>query len=344
MIMKTNGENNQVHDGDRQGNSLRDFLKVGAGLTIGAAIVFKGGRWITALDNSLSESGEKVRLLSPDGEIVEVDKSYLTAATPSRHASNVRDRVGVEGRKFVMVIDLARCKNARKCIESCQQMHHVPEEKELIKVLAMKDREDAPPYWMPKTCFHCDNPPCVKVCPVDATYKRQDGLVLIDNDRCIGCKFCMAACPYSTRVFNWDEDERMDADKEACHAGEIKRGCGDESGIPAQVGTVSKCDFCPDYAREGILPDCVTACPNGVIYFGDENEDVVTNGSETVRFSKLIADRSGYRYMEELGTEPRVYYLPPVNRIFPFERGLDDQPEELLRSYDEVLNPKKHRP
>jgi len=91
-----------------------------------------------------------------------------------------------------------------------------------------------------------------------------------------------------------------------------------ESIIPRK-GTVSKCDFCPDMARNGELPHCVSACPNGTYYFGDENEDAVSNGSETVRLSELLRDRGGYRYMEDLGLEPRVYYLPPVNRLFPFK-------------------------
>jgi molybdopterin-containing oxidoreductase family iron-sulfur binding subunit len=81
----------------------------------------------------------------------------------------------------------------------------------------------------------------------------------------------------------------------------------------------------------------VTACPNGVFYFGDENEDIVSNGSETVRFSQLIEDRAAYRYMEELGTKPRVYYLPPTDRIFPVERGLEDLPEDIRARYDDAI-------
>ena len=94
------------------------------------------------------------------------------------------------------------------------------------------------------------------------------------------------------------------------------------------MGTVGKCDFCPDMVRKGELPHCVSACPNGVFFFGDMNEDSVTNGAETFRFSELIKDKAGYRLMEDLGTKPRVYYLPPVNRNFPFEAGLENDKQK----------------
>ena len=216
-----------------------------------------------------------------------------------------------------MVIDLSRCKNLKRCQAACNHMHHIPAEQNWIKVYPMKDAAHDAPYWQPTTCMHCDNPPCVKVCPVDATFKRQDGIVLIDSDRCIGCRFCMAACPYSTRVFNWGDPDLPE------EIAKMDYSC--ETSMPQKKGTVGKCDFCPDMTRMGMLPHCVSACPNGVFFFGDLNEDSVTNGGETFRFSDLIKDKAGYRLMEDLGTKPSVYYLPPVNRNFPFESGLENE-------------------
>jgi molybdopterin-containing oxidoreductase family iron-sulfur binding subunit len=224
--------------------------------------------------------------------------------------SNAEARQGVPGRKWVMVIDLAKCDGCNKCIEACSKMHFVPPDRQWIKVLAMRDTETTAPYFFPRPCFHCDNPPCTKVCPVDATFKTQDGTVLVDRDRCIGCRFCMAACPYGVRCFNWARPH----DSSEAQA----MGYSPEHGFPRQVGTVEKCDFCPDMARMGQLPGCVAGCPMQAIYFGDENEDAVTDSlGVTLRFSKLLRQRAGYRYLEDLGTQPRVYYLPPVNRIYP---------------------------
>jgi molybdopterin-containing oxidoreductase family iron-sulfur binding subunit len=304
--------------------SRRTFIKLGVIAGCSSALCGCGGNSMPTV-----EEGEKVKVLSPDGELVEVLKAQLTPLPEEELVSNEEARKGIEGRKFIMVIDLGRCNNARKCISACQKMHHQPEEKEWLQVKLMKDTDLTGPYWFPKTCYHCDNPPCVKVCPVNATFKRDDGLVLIDNDRCIGCKFCMAACPYSTRVFNWFEPEQSE---EISHC-----ASSPETSVPSQIGTVDKCDFCPDMVRRGKLPDCVTACPNGVFYFGDENEDIVTNGPETVRLQKLLHDRAAYRYMEDLGTEPRVYYLPPSDRVVDFESGLEGKSEELLNRYKEDI-------
>ena len=289
---------------NNKNSSRREFFK--------EFISVKDSPFKTLLDEPVEETGEKVQLLSVDGQVVEVDRAYLKPVPEI--PGNVDPRKGIEGKKFVMVIDLSRCKNLKKCQEACNKMHFVQEGRNWIKVYSMQNAENTSPYWQPTTCMHCDEPPCVKVCPVDATYKRTDGIVLIDNERCIGCRFCMAACPYSTRVFNWDAPDIPEESQDMAYS--------PETSIPPKMGTVGKCDFCPDMLRKGKLPHCVSACPNGVFYFGDLNEDTVTNGSETVRFSKLIKDKAGYRLMEELGTKPRVYYLPPVNRLFPYEEGL----------------------
>jgi molybdopterin-containing oxidoreductase family iron-sulfur binding subunit len=182
----------------------------------------------------------------------------------------------------------------------------------------MQDSEDTAPYYMPKQCQHCDNPPCTKVCPVNATFKRDDGIVLIDNERCIGCRFCVAACPYSARVFNWFEPR--DAEKYEGVTYNI------ETNVPQKKGTISKCLFSADRLRDDELPTCVSACPNGVYWFGDRNEDAVTNSTtkETVSFSKLIKDNAAYNLMDELGTKPRIYYLPPKNRTSPFQGNIEE--------------------
>jgi molybdopterin-containing oxidoreductase family iron-sulfur binding subunit len=269
------------------------------------------------LEELVKPSGVMVKLLSPDGEIIEVDKAFLKPVPHLPPVSNSEERIGIKGKKFVMVIDLARCKNVKACQASCNHAHELNPGQNWIKIYPIQDAEYTAPYWEPTTCMHCDDPPCVKVCPVDATFKRQDGLVLIDSDRCIGCRFCMAACPYSTRVFNWEEPQLP---KEVA-----QKTYSCETSIPQKKGTVSKCDFCADMTRKGELPHCVSACPNGVFSFGDMVEDTVTNGAETFRFSELIRDRAGYRLMEDLGTKPSVYYLPPVNRLFPFQN--DEEPK-----------------
>jgi len=142
-----------------------------------------------------------------------------------------------------------------KCISACSKMHFIPPDRQWIKVLRMQDSEKTAPYFFPQPCYHCDNPPCTKVCPVDATFKRSDGIVLIDNDRCIGCRFCMAACPYGARSFNWGApDDPPEA---------MEKGYSPDTDIREKIGTVEKCDFCPDMAEKGMLPACHQRLPMG---------------------------------------------------------------------------------
>lgn len=268
-------------------------------------------------------SGDKMELMTMDGTLIKVDSSEVIEVEHSKnedHKYNVRE--GMPNRKFVMVIDLAKCKNALKCQVACNKHHYITGEHAWLKVYKMQESEDTAPYWMPTTCMHCDHPACVTVCPVDATFKRRDGLVLIDNERCIGCRFCMAACPYSTRVFNWEEPNQGEITMNMQMEHQTEHNSVEYTGMPSVKGTVDKCDFCPHSIKENILPHCVTACPNGVFYFGDKYEDTVTNGEETLRLSQLLIDKDGYRLMESLGTRPSVYYLPPVNRLVDFNEGL----------------------
>lgn len=291
-------------------SSRRNFFKKFSLSIIGA--ISSIGFFSSTSCQKEESSDEKVTLLSPDGELVQVNKSDVKEIN-CQHISRKQSRIGIPGKKFVLVADLSKCKNARKCVDACDKHHNLTPDRPFIKVLKMQDNEKSAPYWMPKKCFQCDNPPCVKVCPVGATFKRSDGIVLIDNMICIGCRFCMAACPYSSRVFNWGKPKLI---KDANN-----REYSPETSSPSKIGTVEKCDFCPDLLRQGKLPPCITACPFGVLYFGCSIEDVVTNGDETVRFSKLLREKAGYRYLEELGAEPNVYYLPPVDRLFPFKEN-----------------------
>ncbi|MEE9431057.1 MAG: 4Fe-4S dicluster domain-containing protein, partial [Melioribacteraceae bacterium] len=282
-------------DKTNNNNTRRDFIKklgvLGAGTATVATVYFNNNELLA------KKSGNKIKVLTTDKRVVEVDVSDITPVNKQVETNKKqhRGREGLVGKKFVMVIDLAKCKNAKKCMHSCQAAHQLKSEQHHINVLEMEDEVNGASYFMPKPCMHCDEPQCVSVCPVDATFKRQDGLVLIDNERCIGCRFCIAACPYSARTFNWTNPKDAEKYKDVPYDIELN--------VPQKLGTVTKCTFSADRLRENKLPYCVSACPNSVYYFGNSNEDFVTNGTtkKTVRLSKLLKDNSAYTLLAELG-------------------------------------------
>lgn len=308
-------------------NSRREFLqKIGY---FGAGTLLAGSALFTGINYDRKKKHvERIKVLTAQNELLLIDKNDTTKITKSKKQVltyfQKLGREGQRGKRWVMVIDLSKCRNAQKCMTACQGAHHLRPEQSHINTLKMQESRNTPPFYMPKPCQHCDNPPCVSVCPVDATFKRQDGIVLIDNKVCIGCRFCIAACPYSARVLNWTKPLYDEEDKDLTYNVELN--------VPQLKGTITKCLFSADRLRIGKLPYCVEACPNGVFYFGDENEDAVTNGTtkETVRFRQLIDDNGGYRLMPELGTEPRVYYLPAKGNAFPFDpKDLKDARETI---------------
>jgi Fe-S-cluster-containing dehydrogenase component len=224
-------------------------------------------------------------------------------------------------RQWAMLIDLRRCDGCvgldlpPQCTQACIWSRYVPEGQQWIEVFEqpMSHLPGAPRQFMPLPCVQCQNAPCVNVCPVGATFHTAEGTVLIDQERCIGCRLCMAACPYDRRFFNWGDPVQPAFVSEAPYDPETQ--------VPAMRGTVMKCDFCPEMTREGGLPWCVTGCPRGAIYIGDLEEDVASNGGRPVRFSQLIHDNGAYRYKEELGTKSRLFYIDGRGELADTDTG-----------------------
>lgn len=213
-------------------------------------------------------------------------------------------------RQWAMVIDLRNCDGCMdqavppQCTQYCIWGHSVPEGQQWLQVYqpeVLAGLPDRDIHFLPMPCQQCENSPCTNACPVGATFHTPEGMVLIDQQRCIGCRLCMAACPYDRRFFNWSDPVQLASVKNSEYSVWHE--------TPAIRGTVMKCNFCPERTAAGGVPFCVEACPHGAIYFGDLEEDIATNGDEVVELSRFIDENEAFRYKEELGTKPRVWYI-----------------------------------
>lgn len=245
-------------------------------------------------------------------------KGVVASAEPSAAEGVKTKRL----RRWAMVINLRRCDGCLglnlppQCTQACLLGHYAPSGMKWIEVFEYKFKQGGS-YFVPTPCMHCENAPCVNVCPVAATFTTPEGVVLIDQKRCIGCRICMAACPYDRRFFNWGQPQ--------IPAEALRIPYDPERQVPAIRGTVMKCIFCPHLSKEGLVPFCVSGCPRRAIWFGDLEEDIATNTKEVVPLSRFLAENQSFRLKEELGTKPRVYYLPGYGQDVgrnPYQTGL----------------------
>jgi Fe-S-cluster-containing dehydrogenase component len=218
-------------------------------------------------------------------------------------------RLGTEAprRRWAMAVDLTKCREGcRDCIEACHQVHNVPDfgnPKDEIKWIWQEPFRNVFPAhehpWMAREyrrlpvvvlCNHCDQPPCVRVCPTQATFRREeDGIVMMDYHRCIGCRFCVAGCPYGARSMNFRDPRPF-----------IRQI---DPRFPTRTkGVVEKCNFCEERLAQGRLPACVEACKERALIFGN-----LEDPASEIR--QVLQNRFSLRRKPELGTQPQIYYL-----------------------------------
>jgi Fe-S-cluster-containing dehydrogenase component len=205
-----------------------------------------------------------------------------------------------------MLVNLDRCIGCEYCSRACTAVNDVAVDR-LWNIVVPQETSTGRRFFFSRPCLHCQHAPCVEVCPVQATWVRDDGLVVMDYDRCIGCRYCEVACPYDVRKFNWEERDDENPFQPTWGVAEVER---------RPRGVVEKCTFCIHRIDAGLAngltpgvdpqatPACVNICPVGARVFGDLND------AESP-VSKAIAANPTLRLREELGTEPSVYYVPP---------------------------------
>ena len=225
----------------------------------------------------------------------------------------VLDTPAIPGVLFAYALDISRCIGCRRCVHACVKENNESRDPQVqwIRVLSMKnergvDFSEADPYYapaevpepghfyVPTACQQCENPPCTKVCPAGATWKEKDGIVVVDYDWCIGCRYCMAACPYGARHFNWAAP--------TIPKDELNRHLHVLGNRPRPAGVVEKCTFCIQRSREGRYPACVEVCPVGARKFGN-----LLDPDSEIRY--VIEQKRVLVLKEELNTTPKFFYF-----------------------------------
>lgn len=217
----------------------------------------------------------------------------------------------VEGVLYGYAFNVTRCEGFMECVQACVKENNLDRKSktQYIRIFEMEPGEMTPDsgdgkyfhevpvedhFYMGVQCYHCENAPCVKACPTKATYREPDGIVVVDYDWCIGCRYCMAACPYHGRRFNWHDPvvPVKEMTKKQHYLGNRMR----------TKGQMEKCTFCVQRTREGRLPACVEACPTGARVFGN-----LLDPASEIRF--VLKNKKVFRLKDELATDPKFWYF-----------------------------------
>jgi Fe-S-cluster-containing dehydrogenase component len=303
-----------ARDEDEMVPPRRQFLKLGVvgGATVaaaGAAHAAWGGASLKDALGSLFQ--DHYQRMSKD----EIQSALERIERRARARIGVDIQCGNEppipGVVFGYALNVSKCKGYRDCVEACVRENNQGRDSQVqyIRVLQMdkgsmnlekSDHYYAPEsvpvpgkFYLPVQCQQCDDPPCVKACPVEATWKEPDGVVVVDYDWCIGCRYCMTACPYWARHFNWTEPQVP-----AAELNPVTHYLGNR---PRPKGVVEKCHFCLQRTRKGRQPACQEACPTGSRVFGN-----LLDPASEIRY--VLANKTVFRLKEELGTDPKFWY------------------------------------
>jgi len=217
----------------------------------------------------------------------------------------------IDGVLFGYAFNVTRCEGYMECVAACVKENNLDRKSntQYIRIFELEHGEMSPEvgdgkyfhevpvedhFYMGVQCYHCQNAPCVKACPTTATWREPDGIVVVDYDWCIGCRYCIAACPYYGRRFNWNEPQvpLEEMTKKQHYLGNRMRS----------KGQMEKCTFCVQRSREGRLPACVEACPTGARVFGN-----LLDPKSEIRY--VLKNKKVFRFKEDLGTDPKYWYF-----------------------------------
>ena len=262
------------------------------------------------IDEFLQQNFRTLSKKEKDSIVKALDSKYKKIYRKEVHVS---DKPAIEGTLFGYALDLSRCIGCRRCVYACVKENNQSREPQIqwIQVLQMEKEKgidfahsevhynpelvpEKGHFYVPIACQQCKNPPCVAVCPVKATWQEPDGIVVVDYNWCIGCRYCMAACPYGARHFNWGEPNVPAEDLNTEMHYLVNR--------PRVKGVVEKCTFCIQRTREGKYPSCVEICPVGARKFGN-----LLDPESEVRY--ILENKRVLVLKQELNTQPKFYYF-----------------------------------